>query len=159
MANDLSSSGPVGGVEATVGGAEGNGNGNLGHSNNASNTTLSSHSTTLSIEHQQFNIFPAIFSRQLNFSSSTTSHCGQTKLMDELRPNLGLLGVNLMESETFHINHQEKRKCNSTSSNEQDFMYGVHPGLETSSSTGSLTTGRNNSNTSTLGNNYKTLLS
>jgi hypothetical protein len=39
---------------------------------------------------QQFNIFPAIFSRQLNFSASS---CGQQKLMDELRPNLvgGLL--------------------------------------------------------------------
>lgn len=41
---------------------------------------------------QQFNIFPAIFSRQLNFS---TGSCGQGKLMDELRPNLvgGLLGL------------------------------------------------------------------
>ena len=42
---------------------------------------------------QQFNIFPAIFSRQLNF---TTNSCGgQGKLMDDLRPNLvgGLLGL------------------------------------------------------------------
>ena len=41
---------------------------------------------------QQFNIFPAIFSRQLNFSAGS---CGQQKLMDELRPNLvgGLLGL------------------------------------------------------------------
>uniref|UniRef100_A0A1B0DG44 Uncharacterized protein n=1 Tax=Phlebotomus papatasi TaxID=29031 RepID=A0A1B0DG44_PHLPP len=41
---------------------------------------------------QQFNIFPAIFSRQLNFS---TGACGQGKLMDDLRPNLvgGLLGL------------------------------------------------------------------
>lgn len=56
---------------------------------------------------QQFNIFPAIFSRQLNFSTSSsagnsTSHCSQAaataatnKLMDDLRPNLvgGLLGL------------------------------------------------------------------
>lgn len=43
---------------------------------------------------QQFNIFPAFFSRQLNFTSS--SGCGQgSKIMEELRPNLvgGLLGV------------------------------------------------------------------
>uniref|UniRef100_A0A182RGY5 Uncharacterized protein n=1 Tax=Anopheles funestus TaxID=62324 RepID=A0A182RGY5_ANOFN len=43
---------------------------------------------------QQFNIFPAIFSRQLNFNTSTGS-CSQSKLMDDLRPNLvgGLLGL------------------------------------------------------------------
>ncbi|GBP75034.1 hypothetical protein EVAR_21797_1 [Eumeta japonica] len=43
---------------------------------------------------QQFNIFPAFFSRQLNFSSGGA--CGQgAKIMEELRPNLvgGLLGV------------------------------------------------------------------
>lgn len=43
---------------------------------------------------QQFNIFPAFFSRQLNFSGS--GGCGQgSKIMEELRPNLvgGLLGV------------------------------------------------------------------
>lgn len=47
---------------------------------------------------QQFNIFPAIFSRQLNFTGSgaTCATGGQTgKLMDDLRPNLvgGLLGL------------------------------------------------------------------
>ncbi|XP_031785839.1 homeobox protein prophet of Pit-1 [Nasonia vitripennis] len=65
--------------------------------------------------------------------------------MDELRPNLGLLGVNLMENEAFHINHnQEKRKCNSASSNEQDFgIYGVHQSLETSPPTSTGTPGRN----------------
>lgn len=66
--------------------------------------------------------------------------------MDDLRPNLGLLGVNLMENEAFHLNHshsQEKRKCNSTSSNEQDFsIYGVHQGLEASSSAQTVTHGR-----------------
>uniref|UniRef100_A0A182F7S3 Uncharacterized protein n=1 Tax=Anopheles albimanus TaxID=7167 RepID=A0A182F7S3_ANOAL len=42
---------------------------------------------------QQFNIFPAIFSRQLNFNAAGS--CGQSKLMDDLRPNLvgGLLGL------------------------------------------------------------------
>lgn len=49
---------------------------------------------------QQFNIFPAIFSRQLNFTAASAGGggtCGtQTgKLMDDLRPNLvgGLLGL------------------------------------------------------------------
>lgn len=43
---------------------------------------------------QQFNIFPAFFSRQLNFTGG--GGCGQgSKIMEELRPNLvgGLLGV------------------------------------------------------------------
>ncbi|XP_058789374.1 homeobox protein unc-42-like [Phymastichus coffea] len=65
--------------------------------------------------------------------------------MDELRPNLGLLGaVNLMETEAFHLNHsQEKRKCSSTSSNEQDFgLYGVHQALEASPPTPAVTPGR-----------------
>ncbi|CAD6234128.1 GSCOCG00007580001-RA-CDS [Cotesia congregata] len=65
--------------------------------------------------------------------------------MDELRPNLGLLGVGLVENDTFHINHnQEKRKCSSASSNEQDFgLYGVHQGLEASPPTPAATPGRN----------------
>lgn len=47
---------------------------------------------------QQFNIFPAIFSRQLNFTGSgtcATSAQAAGKLMDDLRPNLvgGLLGL------------------------------------------------------------------
>lgn len=99
-------------------------------------------STALSLEHQQFNIFPAIFSRQLNFSAA---NCGQNKLMDELRPNLGLLGVGFVENDSLHLNHnQEKRKCSSTSSNEQDFgLYGVHQGLEASPPTPAATPGRN----------------
>lgn len=65
--------------------------------------------------------------------------------MDELRPNLGLLGVGLVDNDSFHINHnQEKRKCSSTSSNEQDFgLYGVHQGLEASPPTPAATPGRN----------------
>lgn len=54
---------------------------------------------------QQFNIFPAIFSRQLNFSGNG---CGQnSKIMDELRPNLvgGLLGVSgLIDDHHLHHN-------------------------------------------------------
>lgn len=101
--------------------------------------------TALSLDHQQFNIFPAIFSRQLNFSAAAAANCGQNKLMDELRPNLGLLGVGLVENESFHLNHnQEKRKCSSASSNEQDFgLYGVHQGLEASPPTPAATPGRN----------------
>lgn len=100
--------------------------------------------TALSLDHQQFNIFPAIFSRQLNFSAAAAANCGQNKLMDELRPNLGLLGVGLVENDSFHLNHnQEKRKCSSTSSNEQDFgLYGVHQGLEASPPTPAATPGR-----------------
>lgn len=100
--------------------------------------------SALSLDHQQFNIFPAIFSRQLNFSAAA-ANCSQNKLMDELRPNLGLLGVGLVDNDTFHINHnQEKRKCSSTSSNEQDFsIYGVHQGIDTSPPTPAATPGRN----------------
>lgn len=66
------------------------------------NTTSSSSSLGLgpaiSPDSQQFNIFPAIFSRQLNFSAA---NCNQQKFMihnsmtDDLRPNLvgGLLGL------------------------------------------------------------------
>ncbi|XP_014225510.1 homeobox protein prophet of Pit-1-like [Trichogramma pretiosum] len=72
--------------------------------------------------------------------------------MDDLRPNLGLLGVNLMENDTFHINHnQEKRKCSSTSSNEQDFMYAVHQSLETNPSNVSIATSRNSTSNTSLG--------
>lgn len=127
LANDLSgATGPGGGVAGT------------------SVTGGSSLSTTaLSLDHQQFNIFPAIFSRQLNFSAAA-ANCSQNKLMDELRPNLGLLGVGLVENDSFHLNHnQEKRKCSSTSSNEQDFgLYGVHQGLEASPPTPAATPGR-----------------
>lgn len=64
---------------------------------------------------QQFNIFPAIFSRQLNF---TASNCNQQKFMihnsmtDDLRPNLGLLGLQqgLIEDHTQiqHNNSESK---------------------------------------------------
>lgn len=111
--------------------------------------------TTLSLEHQQFNIFPAIFSRQLNFSAAAAAaNCGssQNKLMDDLRPNLGLLGVNLMENENFHFNHnhnQDKRKCNSSNSNEHDFsLYAVHQSLDSGPPTPATTPVRNNIGTS-----------
>ncbi|XP_026668724.1 homeobox protein orthopedia-like [Ceratina calcarata] len=74
--------------------------------------------------------------------------------MDELRPNLGLLGVGLVENDSFHLNHnQEKRKCSSASSNEQDFsLYGVHQGLEASPPTPAATPGRSSVGaTSTVG--------
>jgi hypothetical protein len=64
--------------------------------NNNSTLGLGS-SSSVSPDSQQFNIFPAIFSRQLNFSAS---NCNQQKFMihnsmDDLRPNLvgGLLGL------------------------------------------------------------------
>lgn len=143
LANDLSAgTGPVNG-----GGGTGNTAGSSGSSAPGSTSSISGTSlSTLSLDHQQFNIFPAIFSRQLNFSAAAAANCGQNKLMDELRPNLGLLGaVNLMENEVFHLNHsQEKRKCSSASSNEQDFgLYGVHQAIEASSPTSAVTSGRN----------------
>lgn len=60
-----------------------------------------------SADSQQFNIFPAIFSRQLNFTAGT---CGQSKLsMDELRPNLvgGLLGLQqgLLDDHAANMQH------------------------------------------------------
>ena len=133
LANDLS-----GGVSGGQGpGSDGQGtqtstgqSGNQTHQILGQSGVLSSISA-LSLEHQQFNIFPAIFSRQLNFSAA---NCAQNKLMNELRRTLGLLSVNLMENEAFHLNHNhnsEKRKCSSASSNEQDFgLYGVHQVLE-----------------------------
>ncbi|XP_061402104.1 muscle segmentation homeobox-like, partial [Musca vetustissima] len=62
-----------------------------------------------SADSQQFNIFPAIFSRQLNFSAAAGG-CGQSKLtMDELRPNLvgGLLGLQqgLLEDHAASMQH------------------------------------------------------
>ncbi|KAI4502902.1 hypothetical protein M0802_001946 [Mischocyttarus mexicanus] len=148
LANDLSggTGGPgaagVGTVGGTVGGTSvvgGGGAGGTGAGGGGGGAS-SLPTTALSLDHQQFNIFPAIFSRQLNFSAN----CGQNKLMDELRPNLGLLGVGLVENDSFHLNHnQEKRKCSSASSNEQDFgLYGVHQGLEASPPTPAATPGR-----------------
>jgi hypothetical protein len=65
--------------------------------NNLVNHTSSLGLGSVSPDPQQFNIFPAIFSRQLNFSSA---NCNQQKFMihnsmEDLRPNLvgGLLGL------------------------------------------------------------------
>jgi hypothetical protein len=70
------------------------GNNSVVNSSNTSSLGLGPISPT---DSQQFNIFPAIFSRQLNFSAS---NCNQQKFMihnsmEELRPNLvgGLLGL------------------------------------------------------------------
>lgn len=97
------------------------------------------HTSPEELSHQQFNIFPAIFSRQLNFNA-----CPQSKtMMDELRPNLvgvgNLLGVSgLLDDHHGHLsgvsNNIDKtgssRKCNSTSgSSAEDFnaIYGNLP--------------------------------
>lgn len=73
-------------------GGTGGGGGGSGGGTSSSGATSSLGLSPSSPDSQQFNIFPAIFSRQLNFS---TGSCGQSKLMDELRPNLvgGLLGL------------------------------------------------------------------
>lgn len=64
-----------------------------------------------SADSQQFNIFPAIFSRQLNFTSGS---CGQGKLMDELRPNLvgGLLGLQQGLLEDHALSHSNLQHSN-----------------------------------------------
>lgn len=81
----------IGVGSAGTGGGPGGGGGSGGGGGgtpSSSNLGLSPSSP----DSQQFNIFPAIFSRQLNFSAGS---CGQGKLMDDLRPNLvgGLLGL------------------------------------------------------------------
>lgn len=89
--------------------AGGSGNGSVGNVGSASTTGGSTQNLCISSsspDSQQFNIFPAIFSRQLNFSATGGGGTcgggggggggvGQGKLMDELRPNLvgGLLGL------------------------------------------------------------------
>lgn len=91
---------------------------------------------------QQFNIFPAFFSRQLNFTSG--GGCGQgSKIMEELRPNLvgGLLGVpGLLDEhqadakylpssgESKYTPGDKGRKCsNASSSSAEEFggLYGA----------------------------------
>lgn len=95
-------------------------------------------STSDDISHQQFNIFPAIFSRQLNFNA-----CPQSKsMMEELRPNLvgvgNLLGVggllddhhgHLMSSSSSNGDKGTPRKCNTSGSSAEDFsaIYGGLP--------------------------------
>lgn len=55
--------------------------------------------------HQQFNIFPAFFSKQLNFNHHQGG-ANSTKLMDDLRPNLSLLGVaGLVDDHHLHHHH------------------------------------------------------
>lgn len=79
-----------GGISAGGGSSSGGGGSGIGSTGGGTQNLCISSSSP---DSQQFNIFPAIFSRQLNFS--TTGSCGQGKLMDELRPNLvgGLLGL------------------------------------------------------------------
>lgn len=84
--------------------------------------------------HQQFNIFPAIFSRQLNFNA-----CPQKSMMDDLRPNLvgvgNLLGVSgLLDDHHGHLmgangDKAGGRKCNTSGSSAEDFtaLYGALP--------------------------------
>lgn len=119
----------LGGVSTTAGSI------NIGlaqHSNGGGSTGSNLCLSSPSPDGQQFNIFPAIFSRQLNFtgspggssggnvgsgagsglSGSSSSACSQSKLMDDLRPNLvgGLLGLQqglLDEHALSHSNHHQ----------------------------------------------------
>lgn len=114
----------------TAGGSCGTGQNNIiSHSTSTSgqnclNSLNTSHDSTISSQ-QQFNIFPAIFSRQLNFSAASASQA--TKLMDELRPNLvgGLLGLQqgLLEDHALahgnlqHSGHQDSKFMSSLQDN------------------------------------------
>ena len=91
-----------------------------GNAHNLSVTSLNTGAaginyTTPNSDSQQFSIFPAIFSRQLNFPNNITN---QSKLMEEIRPNLvgGLLGLqhglleeNSMNSNQTHHNGQDSK--------------------------------------------------
>ncbi|CAH1958040.1 unnamed protein product [Acanthoscelides obtectus] len=88
------------------------------------------------LQHQQFNIFPAIFSRQLNFNA-----CPQSKaMMDELRPNLvgvsNLLGVGgLLEDHHGHlggngVDKSNARKCNNASGSSAEDFSAIYGGLQ-----------------------------
>uniref|UniRef100_A0A182U677 Homeobox domain-containing protein n=1 Tax=Anopheles melas TaxID=34690 RepID=A0A182U677_9DIPT len=87
-----SGAGGIGGLGCLGGGGGVSGAGPDGV---AANGTPLGLSPTSAADSQQFNIFPAIFSRQLNFNTATAGSCSQSKLMDDLRPNLvgGLLGL------------------------------------------------------------------
>ncbi|XP_054260356.1 homeobox protein unc-42-like [Macrosteles quadrilineatus] len=81
--------------------------------------------STAANDAQQFNIFPAIFSRQLNFHHQSP-HGG--KLMDELRPNLGLLGL-VDDHSHFHHHHHDKKPAKTEA---PDFaaLYALPTGLD-----------------------------
>ncbi|CAH4034588.1 unnamed protein product [Pieris brassicae] len=89
---------------------------------------------------QQFNIFPAFFSRQLNFSSGGGAGQG-AKIMEELRPNLvgGLLGVPGLLDEHQHdakfltgaeskYTPDKGRKCSNASSSSAEEFGGLYGG-------------------------------
>lgn len=114
--------------------------GALGGSPAPVGSTPSSGGSSEEASHQQFNIFPAIFSRQLNFNA-----CPQKSMMEELRPNLvgmgNLLGVSgLLDEHHGHLmgssagnngagNKDTPRKCNTSGSSAEDFgsIYGGLP--------------------------------
>ncbi|KDR21382.1 Paired box protein Pax-7, partial [Zootermopsis nevadensis] len=114
-----SDSSSLGGAGGSSGGGGNNGSG--GGSSTASTDHHASPHHHSHHHHQQFNIFPAIFSRQLNFAaaaasanpcasalqSSSSVATGNAKLMEELRPNLvgGLLGVAGLVDDTHHHHH------------------------------------------------------
>lgn len=135
--------------------------------------TANSFSATLSAQ-QQFNIFPAIFSRQLNFSAAaaavaasssgsssvTTTVQQQSKLMDELRPNLvgGLLGLQqgLLEDHALahgnlqHSGHQETKFMSSLQDNRfiashENRLLGLSQDLRSVASINNLDNSKNSS--------------
>lgn len=111
-------------------------------------------------QQQQFNIFPAIFSRQLNFSAASAT---QTKLMDELRPNLvgGLLGLQqgLLEDHALaahgnlqHSGHQDSKFMSSLQDNRlmgitshENRLLGLSHDLRSAASINNLDNSKNSS--------------
>ncbi|KAL9696454.1 hypothetical protein quinque_016033 [Culex quinquefasciatus] len=107
----------------------------------AASSAASSGQLSASPDSQQFNIFPAIFSRQLNFTGSTCGGTGggvgatssnQNKLMDDLRPNLvgGLLGLQqgLLDDHTLgHGNLQHNAQDTKFMSLQDNRLMGIGP--------------------------------
>lgn len=108
----------------------------------------------------QFNIFPAIFSRQLNFS---TANATQAKLMDDLRPNLvgGLLGLQqgllddhaLAHGNIQHSGHQDSKFMTSfqenrlmgISASHENRLLGLSQDLRAAASMNNLENSKNSS--------------
>lgn len=114
------------------------------------------------VAQQQFNIFPAIFSRQLNFSAAAAASASQTKLMDELRPNLvgGLLGLQqgLLEDHALahgnlqHSGHQDSKFMSSLQDNRlmgitshENRLLGLSHDLRSAASINNLDNSKNSS--------------
>jgi len=89
-------------------------------------TSSASANTPSTCSEQQFNIFPAIFSRQLNFHHHHQGHnSASSKLMDELRPNLGLLGLMDDHHHLHHHHHHHEKRIPKSEAPDFAALYGL----------------------------------